>query len=52
MFEGDLDKSNLWQHFQGIEIETTKDVFNEEIINLMDFNCEQRNQVHFFILFL
>ena len=48
VFEGDLDKSNLWQHFQGIEIETTKDVFNEEIINLMDFNCEQRNQVHFF----
>ena len=24
------------------------DIFDEEIINLMDFNCEQRNDVHFF----
>ena len=46
----DLDKSKLWQHFQGIEIETTNNIFDEEIINLMDFNCEQKNDVHFFIL--
>jgi len=38
----------LWQHFQGIEIETPKNIFDEEIINLMDFNCDQRNDVHFF----
>ena len=44
----ELDKSKLWQHFQGIEIETTKNIFDEEIINLMDFNCDQRNDVHFF----
>ena len=44
----DLEKSELWQHFQGIEIETSKNVFDEEIINLMDFNCDQRNNVHFF----
>ena len=38
----------LWQHFQGIEIETSKDIFDDEIINLMDFNCDQKNDVHFF----
>jgi lycopene beta-cyclase len=43
-----LDKSKLWQHFKGIEIETDKDVFDDEMINLMDFNCDQRNNVHFF----
>ncbi len=48
VFEKDLDKSKLWQHFQGIEIETPKNTFDEEIINLMDFNCDQKNDVHFF----
>ena len=43
-----LDKSELWQHFQGIEIETSKNIFDDEILNLMDFNCDQRNDVHFF----
>ena len=42
------NKSKLWQHFQGVEIETTKNIFDEEIINLMDFNCEQKKNVHFF----
>ena len=48
IFEKELDKSDLWQHFQGIEIETPKNIFDEEIINLMDFNCDQRKDVHFF----
>ena len=48
VFEKKLDKSELWQHFQGVEIETPKNIFDEEIINLMDFNCDQRNNVHFF----
>ena len=48
VFEKQIDKSRLWQHFQGIEIETPKKVFDEKIINLMDFNCDQRNDVHFF----
>ncbi len=48
VFEGELDKSKLWQHFQGIEIEAAGNIFDEEIINLMDFNCDQRNNVHFF----
>ena len=39
---------NLWQHFCGVEIETKKDFFDEEIFNLMDFDCDQRESVHFF----
>jgi len=46
--ETNADKSKLWQHFQGVEIETSKNIFDDEIINLMDFNCDQRNNVHFF----
>ena len=42
------NKSNLWQHFSGIEIETNKDFFDEKIFNLMDFDCDQKNSVHFF----
>jgi|TARA_B100001059_G_scaffold133295_1_gene133525 lycopene beta-cyclase len=46
--ESSPDKSKLWQHFQGIEIETKKNIFDEEIFNLMDFNCDQKDAVHFF----
>tara|TARA_B100000214_G_scaffold366572_1_gene335696 strand:+ start:2370 stop:3428 length:1059 start_codon:yes stop_codon:yes gene_type:complete len=42
--------SNLWQHFQGIEIETTEKFFDDKIVNLMDFDCDQRNNVHFFYI--
>jgi lycopene beta-cyclase len=42
------NKNNLWQHFRGVEIETQDNCFDENIINLMDFDCEQRNNVHFF----
>jgi len=48
IIEDELDKSKLWQHFQGIEIETSKNIFDDEIVNLMDFNCDQKNDVHFF----
>jgi lycopene beta-cyclase len=48
VFEGETDKSKLWQHFQGIEIETSNDIFDDRILNLMDFNCDQKNDVHFF----
>ena len=41
-------KNNLWQHFSGVEIETSKNFFDEEIFNLMDFDCDQKNNVHFF----
>jgi len=46
--ESTLDKSKIWQHFQGVEIEVDKDTFDDQIINLMDFSCDQRNSVHFF----
>ena len=38
----------LWQHFKGIEIETSKNIFDDKIFNLMDFDCDQRDNVHFF----
>ena len=41
-------KNELWQHFSGIEIETNKDFFDDQIFNLMDFDCDQRDSVHFF----
>ena len=41
-------KDNIWQHFQGIEIETPKNYFDDKIFNLMDFDCDQRKDVHFF----
>ena len=40
--------SNLWQHFHGIEIETNEEFFNESTVDLMNFDCDQRNNVHFF----
>ena len=39
---------NFWQHFCGVEIETKSNFFDENIFNLMDFDCEQRESVHFF----
>ena len=44
----DNNQGKLWQHFYGLEIETDKDFFDDEIFNLMDFACDQRNRVHFF----
>ena len=41
-------KNDLWQHFCGVEIKTKEKIFDDGIINLMDFNCEQRKSVHFF----
>ena len=43
-----VDEKNFWQHFCGVEIETKNNYFDDEIINLMDFDCEQKNIVHFF----
>ena len=42
------DHHNLWQHFCGVEIETQENSFDDEIFNLMDFDCDQRESVHFF----
>ena len=42
------DYHNLWQHFCGVEIETQNNFFDDSIFNLMDFDCDQRENVHFF----
>ena len=42
------DHNNLWQHFSGVEVETQNDFFDDDIFNLMDFDCDQRESVHFF----
>jgi lycopene beta-cyclase len=42
------NKDNLWQHFHGVEIQTQDSFFDNNTVNLMDFDCEQRNNVHFF----
>ncbi len=42
------NKNNLWQHFCGVEIQTKSNIFDDKIINLMDFNCDQKDSVHFF----
>ena len=39
---------DLWQHFGGYEIEVEKTTFDSEIMNLMDFDCDQKDSVHFF----
>ena len=30
VFEGETDKSKLWQHFQGVEIETPSNIFDDK----------------------
>ena len=40
--------TNLWQHFYGIEIQTDEEFFNDRTVDLMDFDCDQRKNVHFF----
>ena len=42
------NENNFWQHFYGVEIETKNNFFDESIFNLMDFNCDQKDSVHFF----
>ena len=44
----ELTNNNLWQHFCGVEIGTKNNFFDDDIINLMDFDCEQRKSLHFF----
>jgi len=46
--EIDNARGELWQHFCGYEIEAEKEFFDDKILNLMDFNCDQKKSVHFF----
>ena len=45
VIKDELDKSELWQHFQGVEIETQKDIFDDEILNLMDYELQLENYI-------
>ena len=46
--ELNTNNNDLWQHFCGVEIETKNNFFDDEMMNLMDFDCVQRKSVHFF----
>ena len=49
VFDHNIQKQNkLWQHFHGVEIEVENNTFDETTFNLMDFDCDQKNSVHFF----
>ena len=49
VFDHNIQKQNkLWQHFHGVEIEVDNNTFDETTFNLMDFDCDQKNSVHFF----
>ena len=38
----------MYQHFLGCEVETDSDYFNENIVDLMNFDCPQDGGLHFF----
>jgi len=38
----------LWQHFQGWEVETPGDSFDEHVVTLMDFRTQQQGEWRFF----
>ncbi len=40
----------LLQHFEGFVVTSEKDVFDEEIVTLMDFRCDQSRGIHFIYL--
>jgi len=43
----ELGPYDLYQHFKGVEIETSKDQFNPDKFTLMDFNTSQKDGLHF-----
>ena len=46
----DIIEGELYQHFYGIEIEVDNNYFENHNVKLMDFDCEQKNGVHFFYI--
>ena len=44
----EMELGKLYRHFYGIEIETNDNQFDNENVELMNFDCEQKNGVHFF----
>ena len=50
LLNNNLNSGLMYQHFYGCEIESEEDIFEEETVQLMDFNCEQINGMHFFYI--
>ncbi len=46
-FSGNLDDVALWQQFSGVEIETSHDAFDPDVVTLMDFSVDQDKAIRF-----
>lgn len=46
----DIPENSLLQHFTGLEIKTPHPVFDENVVILMDFRCDQSRGIHFIYL--
>ncbi len=45
-----IPNNTLLQHFEGFVINSTKDVFDDKTVILMDFRCDQSKGLHFIYL--
>ena len=45
-----LSSNVLLQHFEGFVVTSKKDVFDEKLVTLMDFRCDQSRGLHFIYL--
>ena len=45
-----LPSNVLLQHFEGFVVTSNKDVFDEKLVTLMDFRCDQSRGMHFIYL--
>ena len=45
-----LPSNVLLQHFEGFVVTSNKDVFDEKLVTLMDFRCDQSKGMHFIYL--
>ena len=45
-----IPSNTLLQHFEGCVITSKKNIFNPEIVRLMDFRCDQSKGIHFIYL--
>ena len=45
-----LPSNILLQHFEGFVVTSNKDVFDKELVTLMDFRCDQSKGMHFIYL--
>ena len=45
-----LPSNVLLQHFEGFVVTSNKDIFDEKLVTLMDFRCDQSRGIHFIYL--